>query len=605
MKYKKLFMLGLILQSYAYGSSGIPQGVVVADQPNGTYIRMGYGNSIPVMNNLKAPVYNHNALTLNHPLETVTVKTTDGGGAYLNYIFDRGILNKIPANVIQDGLYVSLNISEVSSWVGFVDTQETTPARKLVANLTDKAGNIYAEAIFYAAKNVSGYSGYAGQSSLQGQYYWDVNSMNVVFTDSQGNNADTGLYQINSKQRAWLKSSNGVAALAAQTLPGTTLAQLWFSPVFSTSNVGPYAELEISLSGNSSNLQKINTALASGSGPVRITATYDTINKTYYMTGTQNGSQVFSQQGPLGKTYKRTGNNTVAAAVPYNAPLANFNITIQTSSSSKKVFNYSSIDGVELTSSGGNLIIQGVCNKVSGPSSGTFAAGETLSDVEIGFTFTGSGKGKSGDTMVQFPLTAAHLAFINPNLAAGKEVSLDVSLNKGAAFYGMHATLSVPGDSSVTPMTISQQPLVGTGSLSGGVSSTTYTIKDKGTSIGYKTNNSKGMTLVSKNQMSFKQRSNAVLLQGQSGGGSSTTLVGQLQALGHNPSQSTVESTIKTYYHNNMTTIKNDWSTVSSGLSTAGLSSMTSGLKAIFDPAPPANTGGKGGGGGSGASGRF
>ena len=578
MKCKKLFiMLGFILQSYAYGSSSIPQGIVVQG-PNP--IGMGDGSGMAPTNALTGPVENQSAKTLSAPLDSVVLEL-GSGGSYLAFTFDKGVLNKIPSEVIKNGLYVSMNTSNVSSFYWFTDVLEKSPARKLVASLTDKEGNIYAEAFWYAMKNVPPYTGDSGGGN-QGLYYYNLSQQTITFKDTQGNTATVGPYNITEGKRAWFTGT--VAPLGIQTLAGSQLTQLWFSPVFNTVNTGPYAELEI----QSANTTKVNTALSSGAGPVRITATYDTINNSYVMTAEQAGSVLFTQSGGMG-----------VQNLPHNAPLANFNTTIATNTSGKKVLNYSNIDGIELSTTGGNLIIQGVSNKISAPLTGTFAAGETLSDVELGFAFTGSGTGKSADTMVTVPLSSTHVAAINSNIAAGKEVVLDVALNKGAAYYGMTATLTVPGDTSFTPVTISQQPLKGTGTLSSGVSSTTYTAKSKeGVSIGYKTNNQKGMKLYSKSKLSFKQRPNSVVLAGQSGSGSPTTLVGALQALGKNPIQSTVESTIKTYYKGNMTTIKNDWSTISSNLSTAGLSSMTSALKEIFDPVTPSGDGDSGNAGG-------
>ena len=576
MKYKKLFMLGLILQSYAYCSSNIPQGIVVVG-PNA--IGMGDGSGMAVTNALTGPVENQSAKTLSAPLDSVALEL-GSGNSYLAFTFDKGILNKIPSEVIKNGLYVSMNTSNVSSFYWFTDVHEKSPARKLVAALTDKEGNVYAEAFFYAMKNVPPYTGYNGGN--EGAYYYNLSQQTITFKDTQGNTATVGPYNITAGKRAWFTGT--VAPLGIETLAGSQLTELWFSPVFTQINSGPSAQLAC----QASNTQKLNTALSSGAGPVRITATYDTINNSYVMTAEQSGTVLFTQSAGMG-----------VQGLAHNAPLANLNISIATNTSNKTVFNYSNIDGIELSTTGGNLIIQGVSNKVSAPLTGTFAAGETLSDVELGFAFTGSGTGKSTDTMVSVPLSSTHVAAINSNIAAGKEVVLDVALNKGAAYYGMTATLTVPGDTSFTPVTISQQPLKGTGTLSSGVSSTTYTAKSKeGVSIGYKTNNQKGMKLYSKSKLSFKQRPNSVVLAGQSGSGSPTTLVGALQALGKNPTQPTVESTIKTYYKGNMTTIKNDWSTISSNLSTAGLSSMTSALKEIFDPVTPSGDGDSGNAGG-------
>ena len=203
------------------------------------------------------------------------------------------------------------------------------------------------------------------------------------------------------------------------------------------------------------------------------------------------------------------------------------------------------------------------------------ASGETLSVLKVGMTLS---NGKS----VIIPFVASQLTAIESHFGTGKHgVTISFSLgNPSGGNQGMTINVKTHTGSNVSgfPINLTAATLKTTdnSSVATGVTAT-------GKFVQYQTNNMDDAVMIKTESHSFDFNEDATIIGGTPVGKGTTTLTQQLQALGANPHQSAVKGVIETYYNNDSSTIRGAWTTISSDLTTAGLSSMAPALKAELD----------------------
>lgn len=271
---KKIFLINILLLQAHFSWANVLQGSVKAV---GT---LGYGNSTPTVTSATGAAYNTTAKTLSNDLSSVVVSLTmGGGGGSLQYTFDSSVISKLPASVVQNGLYVGVKVEVVSTFQAFNKTQNS-PANKITAYLSDQSGTIYASASFYAAKNVPGYSAYMSDVT-NGAFFYNVDTAKITFTDAKGNDASVTGMPLSDKKRVLFKGTGGSKQVSDSTAgtseilaTGETLSSLELEVVFSNGD-------KISLPFVSAQLTQLNKHFASGKKGVAVSLDLDS-SQTYY-----------------------------------------------------------------------------------------------------------------------------------------------------------------------------------------------------------------------------------------------------------------------------------------------------------------------------------
>ena len=273
---KKVLLTGIILLQAHMSWANVLQGTVKAV---GT---LGYGNSTPTVTSTTGAAYNATAKTLSHDLSSVVVSLTMGGaGGSLQYTFDSTVISHIPASVIQNGLYVGVNVAQISTKVfPGLNQAQNSPGNKITAYLSDQSGTIYASASFTAPKNVSTYQWY-NQGVPNGVFYYQVNTAKVTFTDSQGNTTSVTGMSLSGAKRVYFKGTGGskqASAASAGTseilATGETLSSLELEITFSNGD-------KVSLPFVAAQLTQLNKHFTSGKKGVVVSLNLDS-SQTHY-----------------------------------------------------------------------------------------------------------------------------------------------------------------------------------------------------------------------------------------------------------------------------------------------------------------------------------
>ncbi len=158
--------------------------------------------------------------------------------------FDSGVISQIPSSVIQNGLYVSVNTQPVSNVMfptGGGSTRNGN-AIEIKTILTDAAGNIQAEASYYA-----------GARHSAGFYFYNVDTMTVNFKDAQGNQQQVKNVAMSQGKRVLFKGTGGeqgagggssapatytVSNITTGWSSGTTMSYMNFNPQPTKSSEG-------------------------------------------------------------------------------------------------------------------------------------------------------------------------------------------------------------------------------------------------------------------------------------------------------------------------------------------------------------------------------
>lgn len=271
---KQIFLISALLLQAQMSWTNVLQGSVKAV---GT---LGYGNSTPTVTSTTGTAYNTTAKTLPNDLSSVVVVLTMGsGGGSLQYTFDSSVISKLPALVVQNGLYVGVKVEVVNTFQAFNETQNS-PANKITAYLSDQPGTIYASASFYAAKNVPSYSAYMSDVA-DGAFFYNVDTAKITFTDTKGNDVSIIDMPLSDKKRVLFKGAGGSKQATASTVgtseilaKGETLSSLELEVTFSNGD-------KISLPFLSAQITALNKHFVSGKKGVIVSLDLDS-SQTHY-----------------------------------------------------------------------------------------------------------------------------------------------------------------------------------------------------------------------------------------------------------------------------------------------------------------------------------